>query len=115
LKEGNSENSTSASETTYQSEFDQLSCFSFLELTPKNILLSNLKLSKNSKSTIMVRIYETEGRKKTLAKLRFGRSIKSASFTDLLGNEIKKIKPLDKQQILIEMGAFQIATLNIEF
>ena len=63
----------------------------------------------------MVRIYETEGRKRTLAKLRFGISIKSVSFTDLLGNEIKQIKQLDKQQILIELGAFKIATLNIEF
>ena len=115
LKEGNSENSTSASVTAYQNEIDQLCYFSFLELAPKNILLSNLKLSKNSKSTIMVRIYETEGRKRTLAKLRFGISIKSASFTDLLGNEIKKIKPLDKQQIQIEMGAFKISTLYIEF
>jgi alpha-mannosidase len=113
LKERNSENSTSA--TAYQNEIDQLCCFSFLEIAPKNILLSNLKISKNSKSTIMVRIYETEGRKRTLVKLKFGISIKSASFTDLLGNEIKKIKQLDKQQIQLEMGAFKIATLNIEF
>ncbi|HET7148129.1 MAG TPA: glycoside hydrolase family 38 C-terminal domain-containing protein [Candidatus Nitrosopolaris sp.] len=126
LKDRNSANSTAAS-TYHQNANNQLGCFSFLELEPENILLSNLKMSSDSKSptpAILVRIYETEGRKRTVAKLRFSKTIKSASFTDLLGQETKKVKRIsnnnkyknnNKKEILVEMSAFKIVTLKIEF
>lgn len=122
LRDQNSANSTNTI-TCNQNENDQLDCFSFLELEPENILLSNLKISNDSKSTaaaILVRIYETEGRKRTIAKLKFSKTIRSASFTDLLGNEIKRVKRKNNgknnnKEILVEMGAFKIVTLKIEF
>jgi hypothetical protein len=123
LKDRNSANSTAAS-ACYQNENDQLDRYSFLELGPENILLSNLRISNDSKSAaaILVRIYETEGRKRTLAKLKFSKTIKSASFTDLLGKETKKVKRINnnnknnnKKEILVEMSAFKIVTLKIEF
>ena len=51
------------------------STYSFLQIDPKNIVLSTLKISED-KNAIIVRFYETEG-KKTLAKLRFAKKIKS--------------------------------------
>lgn len=123
LKDRNSANSTVAS-ACYQNENDQLDRYSFLELGPENILLSNLRISNDSKSAaaILVRFYETEGRKRTLAKLKFSKTIKSASFTDLLGKETKKVKRINnnnknnnKKEILVEMSAFKIVTLKIEF
>jgi alpha-mannosidase len=121
LRDQNSANSTITS-TLHQSEDDRLYSFSFLELEPENILLSNLKISNDSKSTttaILVRIYETEGRKRTFAKLKFSKTIKSASFTDLLGNEINRVKRTNNNEnnneILVEMSAFKIVTLKIEF
>ena len=50
---------------------------SFLEIEPKNIILSSFKISEDGKA-IIVRFFETEGTR-TIAKLRFGKMIKSVS------------------------------------
>jgi hypothetical protein len=134
------------------------SSFSFLEIEPKNIVLSTLKLSDNSESgnntssnsngidivssnadnryddemveirdngtnkdTIIVRFYETEGKKETTARLRFGKRIRDVSITDLLENETRKttnqfdIKIIDNQIIEMEVSPFKIVTLKVKF
>jgi alpha-mannosidase len=84
--------------------------FSFLEIEPKNIMLSTLKLSDNiestdkyqdekikirnnniNKSAAIVRFYETEGKKGTTARLIFSKTITNVSITDLLENETTKM------------------------
>jgi len=80
--------------------------FSFLEIEPKNIVLSTLKLCDNiesdnkyhdeivkirhnniNKNTAIVRFYETEGKKETTARLTFNKTITNVSITDLLEHE----------------------------
>jgi alpha-mannosidase len=85
------------------------SSFSFLEIEPKNIVLSTLKLSDNiesdnnnnrynderlkirdnktNKIIAIVRFYETEGKKETTARLTFSKTVTNVSITDLLENE----------------------------
>ena len=134
------------------------SSFSFLEIEPKNMVLSTLKLSDNreggnhsssnsigsdivssndnnrdddemvqirdnetNKDTIVVRFYETEGKKETTARLRFGKKIKDVSITDLLENETRKttnqfdIKIIDNQIIEMKVRPFKIVTLKVKF
>jgi alpha-mannosidase len=86
---------------------------SFLEIEPKNIILSSFKISEDGKA-IIVRFFETEGTR-TVAKLRFGKMIKSVSITDLLENEIKKIKKTEQYGLQIEVDPYRIVTLKIEF
>ena len=87
--------------------------FSLLEITPKNILLSALKMSEDKKS-IIVRFYETEG-KRTVATLRFGLMVKSAALTDLLENEIKKLKESKCYTLQMDIDPYRITTLKVEF
>jgi alpha-mannosidase len=87
--------------------------FSLLEITPKNILLSALKMSEDKKS-IIVRFYETEG-KRTVANLKFGKIIKSAAVTDLLENEIRKLKLFKDHTLQIGVDPYRIITLKLEF
>ncbi|HYA85332.1 MAG TPA: glycoside hydrolase family 38 C-terminal domain-containing protein [Candidatus Bathyarchaeia archaeon] len=82
--------------------------FSFLEIEPKNIVLSTLKLSDNidsdnkyhdervrighnniDKNSAIIRFYETEGRKETRVRLTFGKTVTNVSITDLLEHETK--------------------------
>jgi alpha-mannosidase len=115
--------------------------FSFLEIQPRNVMLSTLKLDerdvvddKNNKHSLVVRIYETEGRTTENASLIFYRQIKSASIIDMLENEIQEIRnPVthsdnqdnnaqDKYDVRIEgniirmsIGAFRIVSLKVIF
>ena len=72
------------------------STYSFLQIDPKNIVLSTLKLSED-KNAIIVRFYETEG-KKTLAKLRFAKKIKSICLTDLLENDLNQVINVERKR-----------------
>jgi alpha-mannosidase len=94
------------------------STYSFLKIDPNNIVLSTLKISED-KEAIIIRFYETEG-KKTLAKLRFARKAKSIWLTDLLENNIKQIIDVirNKQNnnlLEIEVEPFKIVTLKVKF
>src|SRR5215216_385429 len=88
--------------------------YSFLQIYPKNIVLSTIKMSEDEKA-IIIRFYETEG-KKTLAKLRFARKIKSIWLTDLLENDVKRViydNGNKKDNFLeIEVEPFKIITLK---
>ncbi len=113
---------------------------SFLEVQPRNVILSTLKLDerdvddKNDNRSLIVRIYETEGVATENASLIFYRQIKSAVIIDLLENEIQKIPILvtysesqdnsahDRYDAWIEgnivrmsIGAFKIVSLKVNF
>lgn len=113
---------------------------SFLEVQPRNVILSTLKLDerdvddKNDNRSLIVRIYETEGVATENASLIFYRQIKSAVIIDLLENEIQKIPILvtysesqdnnarDRYDVWIEgnivrmsIGAFKIVSLKVNF
>src|SRR5215831_21036071 len=111
--------------------------FSFLEIEPKNIVLSTLKLCVNiesdnkyydeiakirdnniNKNTAIVRFYETEGKKETTARLIFSKTITNVSITDLLEHERTNktehvnekesdIKIIDNHIIELEVGPFK--------
>lgn len=95
------------------------SAHSFLQISPKNIVLSTLKINEDEKA-IIIRFYETEG-KKTLAELKFDRKFQSVQITDLLENEIEKEVIHDnhdnkKEHLLrIEVEPFKIVTLKVKF
>lgn len=118
--------------------------FSFLEIEPKNIVLSTLKLGDNiesdnkyemvkighnniNKNTAIVRFYETEGKKETTARLTFSKTITNVSITDLLEQEtINTTEPLNEKDesdikiienhiIELEVGPFKIVTLKVKF
>jgi alpha-mannosidase len=113
--------------------------YSFLEVQPNNVILSTLKLDErdddyDNNRSLIVRIYETEGRVTDNASLTFYRQIKSASIIDLLENEIQEIPILvthpesqdnnadDMYDVRIEgniirmnIGAFKIVTFKINF
>ena len=93
------------------------STYSFLQIDPKNIVLSTLKLSED-KNAIIVRLYETEG-KKTLAKLRFAKKIKSICLTDLLENDLNQVINVNGNDnthyLEIEVEPFKIVTLKVKF
>ena len=86
---------------------------SFLEIDKKNIILSTIKLSEDKK-TIILRVYETEG-KKTPVKITFPIKIKNAKKTDFMDNSIEDIKKIDGNSINIEIGPFKIVTMKISF
>ncbi len=110
---------------------------SFLEIHPRNVILSTLKLDErdddnNDNRPLVVRIYETEGRATDNASLIFYRQIKSASIIDLLENEIQKIPALvthsgsqennarvmygayvEGNTIRMSIGAFKIVSLKV--
>jgi alpha-mannosidase len=87
--------------------------FSFLEITPKNVILSIFKISEDKKG-IIVRFFETEG-KRSVATLRFGLMIKSVAVTDLLENEIKKLKESKCYTLQMDIDPYRIITLKVEF
>lgn len=112
---------------------------SFLEIHPSNVILSTLKLDErddddSDNRSLVVRIYETEGRATDNASLIFYRQIKSASIIDLLENEIQEIPILvthsgiqknnthhrydayvEGNMIRINLGAFKIVSLKVQF
>jgi alpha-mannosidase len=110
--------------------------YSFLEIQPRNVILSTLKLSENygdynNDHSLVVRIYETEGRATDNVKLVFYRLIKFASVIDLQENEIRKIPIwathsgshkndrydayVEDNTITMSIGAFKIVSLKVRF
>jgi alpha-mannosidase len=101
---------------TENTEYDKnryIGKFSFLEISPKNILISTLRMSEDSKYVIL-RFFETEG-KRTVASLKFGKIIKSAIVTDLLENKIRKLEQFKNDVLKIAVEPYRIITLKLEF
>ena len=108
---------------------------SFLEIEPKNVVLSTLKLGEHNVDggdhSLVVRIYETEGIDENEVRLIFFKKIKSASIIDLLENQIQEIPTLksdtreknssmseaffNNNTIMISIGAFKIVSLRVNF
>jgi alpha-mannosidase len=112
---------------------------SFLEVQPRNMIISTIKLDErdddyDNNRSLIVRIYETEGIATDSASLIFYRQIKSASIIDLLENEIQEIpipvthsgsqgnNAANKYDVRIEgniirmkIEAFKIVSLKINF
>ena len=79
--------------------------FSFLEITPKNVILSIFKISEDKKG-IIVRFFETEG-KRSVATLRFGLMIKSQPLPICLKMKLKSLRSQNVapyKWILIRIG-----------
>jgi alpha-mannosidase len=101
--------------------------FSFLSISPKNVILSTLKLpqdsSPNSDSKVVIlRLYETEGKTIT-ADIKFHYPIKSAVYVDLIennkdmtyDNDAITISGSSKNILSFPIQGFKIITLRIEF
>jgi alpha-mannosidase len=107
---------------------------SFLDIEPKNVVLSTLKLDEHkadSGNSLVVRIYETEGKGENKVRLLFYKKIKSASIVDLLENQIQEIPTLKTETrekdnlkseaffndntIMMKIEAFKIVTLRVNF
>ena len=121
VKNNKNDSNTNQLETGKKNQSSQTnlpSLHSFLQIEPKNIVLSTLKRSGDEK-VVIIRIYETEG-KKTLARLRFDRTISSIWITDLLENTIRQIiddyNGTKKRNLLeIEVQPYKILTLKAKF
>jgi alpha-mannosidase len=87
--------------------------YSFPEIKLKNVLLSTLKSGSDGKAVI-VRIYETEGRK-TVAHLHFSRQIRKVNRLDLLENELDEGSDIGRDTLELQVEPFKIVTLKVQF
>lgn len=88
--------------------------FSFMSISPKNVIVSTIKLpqskvQENEMKSIILRIYETEG-KSVKAVISSHFPIKSAAFLDMLEN----IKSQSNDEIIISGDDHKFLNLNIE-
>lgn len=92
--------------------------YSFLEIEPRNILLSTIKSAapdgRSKTPSLIVRLYETEGRK-TIARLRFDRPVKRVQLLDLLENELDEGTDIGRETVELEVHPFKIITLKAQF
>jgi len=70
-----------------------------------------MKLS-DDKKDIILRVYETEG-KKTLTKIKIAGTIINAKLIDFLETDIQEVKDIEKDTIIIDIDTFKIITLKI--
>ncbi len=98
---------------------------SFISISPKNVILSTLKLpqqeiNKNNGNTIILRVYETEG-KTVDTNISFYFPLKSAKFLNLLENEKTDVKEkivvggVNNNSINFIIHPFKIITLLVVF
>jgi alpha-mannosidase len=87
------------------------SVFSFLELSPGNLLLSALKKAEDSEEVIL-RFFETEGIP-TRGKVKAFREIKRAVVVDLLEKEQEEL-PICGNCVEIEVKPFEIVSLKLK-
>ena len=106
--------------------------FSFLSISPKNVVLSTLKLPQESShnddpKVVILRLYETEGKTVT-ADIKFHYPIKSALYANLIedvkGNTYDDNNDYDEEIMIsgpsknilrFTIQGFKIITLRIEF
>lgn len=84
--------------------------FSFLKLSPDNIILSALKKAENG-DEIILRFYETKGKKVT-AEIEFFRKIIRCTTTNLLEQEECELK-LEQNKLRVKVKPFEIVTLKL--
>lgn len=85
--------------------------FSFLKLSPDNLILSALKKAEDS-DEVVLRFFETIG-EATVAELELFRMIKRAAVVDLLERELYELKA-DGNKLRLEVKPFEIVTLKLK-
>ncbi len=85
--------------------------FSFLKLSPDNLILSALKKAEDSDEVIL-RFFETIG-EATVAELELFRVIKRAAVVDLLERELYELK-VERNKLRLEVKPFEIVTLKLK-
>jgi len=86
--------------------------FSFIEISPNNLILSALKKAEDSDEVIL-RFFETKG-EATLARVEVFREIKRVTLVDLLEREDKEI-PFTRRGFILQVNPFEIVTLKLRF
>jgi glycosyl hydrolase family 38 len=90
---------------------------SFLKIEPRNIFLSTIRsavAASGGAATVIVRIYEIEGRK-TIARLHFERLVKKVYLLDMLENELGKGTDIGREILELEVLPFKVITLKVQF
>ena len=85
--------------------------FSFLKLSPNNLILSALKKAEDSNEVIL-RFFETKG-ETTEAEVKLFRKIKRLTLVDLLETEDKEL-PVNGNEFKLEVKPFEIVTLKLK-
>lgn len=85
--------------------------FSFLKLSPDNLILSSFKKAEDSDEVIL-RFFETKG-EETVAELELFKKIKQAALVDLLEQEVRELKT-EHNGLTLEVGPFEIVTLKLK-
>jgi len=87
--------------------------YSFLEISPDNVILSALKKADEGGGAIL-RFFETTG-DITKARIKLFRNIKRAVLTNMLEEEEQNLSVQDSKEMTIEMQPFEIVTVKLEF
>ncbi len=86
--------------------------YSFLKLSPHNLILSALKKAEDSDGVIL-RFFETKG-EATQAEVELFRAIKRLTLVDLLEREEQEL-PFTGNRFRLKVKPFEIVTLKLEF
>ncbi len=86
--------------------------FSFMEISPNNLILSALKKAEDSDEVIL-RFFETKG-EPTEARIEVFREIKRLTLVDLLEREEGEV-PFTSRGFILSVKPFEIVTLKLEF
>jgi len=86
--------------------------FSFIEISPHNLILSALKKAEDSDDVIL-RFFETKG-EATLARIDIFRELKRVTLVDLLEMEDKEI-PFTRHGFMLQVNPFEIVTVKLAF
>jgi len=86
--------------------------YSFLKISPHNLILSALKKAEDSEAVIL-RFFETKG-EATEAEVELFKAIKRLTLVDLLEREQGEL-PFEGNRFRLEVKPFEIVTLKLEF
>ncbi len=86
--------------------------FSFIEISPNNLILSALKKAEDSDEVIL-RFFETKG-EATVARVDVFQDIKRVALVDLLEREEREV-PFTRRGLTLNVSPFEIVTLKLKF
>jgi len=86
--------------------------YSFLKISPHNLILSALKKAEDSDGVIL-RFFETKG-EATEAEVELFKAIRRLTLVDLLEREQSEL-PFEGNRFRLEVKPFEIVTLKLEF
>jgi len=86
--------------------------YSFLKISPNNLILSALKKAEDTDEVIL-RFFETKG-EATEAKVELFKDIKKLTLVDLLEREEHEL-PFERSKFRLEVKPFEIVTLKLKF